>query len=142
MRDRLRQRLPQATETQIDVMAEIVEKYDLQLTIRNLDRHGLLLIDDLDKTVRICFGEYHNRTIYIAPPETDVAIVVTDNMVMGWLRSEKLEILSSQAVVNTRFLNPMPERFVFTESCSHLEDHGGFYDGEFWECAGCGRKLL
>ena len=142
MKDRLRARLPDATEDQIDVMDRIIKQYDLQLTINNLDSYGLLLFDELGRTIRVSFGQWRDRSIHIPPPGTDIVIVVTDGIVAGWVKTEKLESLPDRSIVDTKLLAPMPDTFVFIDHCSHLEDYGGFKEGEFWECFNCGRKLL
>ena len=140
--ERLKARLPQATDDQIEVMNDIIQRYSIELTINNLDNYGLILFDELGRTVRISFGEWRNRTIHIPPPGTDIVIVVTDGIVAGWVKTDKLESLPDRSIVDTKLLGPMPDTFVFIDHCSHLEDYGGFKDGEFWECFNCGRKLL
>ena len=143
MKDRLRARLPSATEEQIEVMDQIIQKYGLELTIRNLDQYSLLLFDDLGRSVRISFGEWRNKTIHILPPATDIAIIVTSGIVAGWIKSSQLEMLPDRSIVDTKLLAPMPETdFVFIDHCNHLEDNGGFKVEGGWECAACERRLL
>ncbi len=143
LKERLRTRLPNATKQEIDVYNNIVERYNLSLTVRNLDAYGLLLFDTNGKTVRITFGEWRNGQAVMVPPNSDIAIVVFGETVSGWVRSEKLDIIQNTAILDLKFLSAMPENdFMFVEDCPHLETYGGFTDGEFWECFGCGRKLI
>ncbi len=142
MRDRLKKRLPDATEEQLDGFVRIIEQYGLELTVKNLDARGLVLRDSKDRTVRITFGQWRNKTVHVPPPESDIAIVFTGGILGGWIESEKLEYLEDRCIVDLNILNPMPEDFCFDQYCSHLVDHGGFYSGSLWECASCGKELV
>ncbi|MCA9340114.1 MAG: hypothetical protein KDA17_04340, partial [Candidatus Saccharibacteria bacterium] len=109
LKERLRARLPNANEQQIDVYNNIVERYSLDLTVKNLDAHGLLLFDTNGKTVRITFGEWRNGQAVMVPPNSDIAIVVFGETVSGWVRSEKLDIIQNTAILDLKFLSAMPE---------------------------------
>lgn len=142
MRDRLKKRLPAATDEQLDVIMNIIDTYDLELTINNLDAQGLVLWDTKNRSVRITFGQWRNKTVHIPAPESDIAIVATSGIIGGWIESPKLEYLEDRCIVDLKILSPMPDTFCFDEYCSHLTEHGGIYEGEFWICCGCGRELI
>lgn len=142
MRERLRKRLPEAKDAEIDVLAGIVEDYNLTLTVKNLDASGLILFDQKGRSVRVSFGEWRSRTVHIPAPESDITIAVVSGIISGWIESDKLEYLEDRCIVDLKILNPMPDEFVFDQYCSHLVDHGGFWEGDFWECAGCGKSLV
>lgn len=142
MRDRLRKRLPNAKDDEIDILAKVVEDYALTLTVKNLDTQGLVLFDTKGRSVRVAFGEWRNKTVHIPVPESDIAIVITGGIIGGWIESEKLEFLEDRCIVDLNILHPLPTDFCFDQYCSHLVEHGGFYEGEFWECFGCGKELI
>lgn len=142
MRERLKKRLPEATEEELDGYMRIIDQYGLELTVKNLDAQGLVLQDSKDRTVRITFGQWRNKTVHVPSPESDIAIVFTGGILGGWIESSKLEFLEDRYIVNLKMLNPMPEDFCFDQHCSHMVEHGGFYEGEWWVCAGCQKELV
>ena len=142
MRDRLKKRLPDATEEMLDVIMQVIDTYDLELTIKNLDTDGLILWDSKGRSVRIVFGSWRNKTVHIPVPNSDIAIVATAGIIGGWIESEKLEYLEDRCIVDLKMLYPLPDTFCFDQYCGHLTDHGGIYEGEFWECLGCGKLLV
>ena len=142
MRERLKKRLPEATEEHLDGYMRVIDQYGLDLTIKNLDAQGLVLWDTKGRSVRVTFGEWRNKTVHVPPPESDIAIVITGGIIGGWIESEKLEFLEDRCIVDLNILHPLPTDFCFDQYCSHLVEHGGFYEGEFWECFGCGKELV
>lgn len=142
IRDRLRKRLPGASNEELDAIMTVLDKYDLTLTIQNLDEQGLVLFDTKGRSVRISVSEWRNQEAHIAEPATDITIVSTAGILAGWIESHKLENFEDRCIVPLKSLAPMPSDFCFDAYCSHLVDHGGFFEGENWECAGCGRLLV
>jgi hypothetical protein len=142
MKDRLRKRLPDCTAEQIDTLAHVIEQYNLDLTLKNLDSEGLVLFDTKDRTVRIVFGEWRNKSLHVPHPKADIIIAVVGGVLGGWIESDKLVDAEDRMIVDIASLYPMPEEFCFDTYCSHLSDHGGIYEGETWICLNCGRKLI
>lgn len=142
MKDRLRYRLPQASEEEIETYYQIVTQYDLKLTLDNLDTRGLILFDRQGRRVRISFGSWRNKSIIIPSPDADVVIGVVDGMIGGWVPVSKIENLEDISILDLKMLNPMPEEFDFSEKCAHMMMHGGFLRDGFWECAGCDQRLI
>lgn len=142
MRDRLRLRLPKASEAEIDTLAAIVDQYKLQLTLRNLDQEGLILFDAKDRSVRVSFGSYRNGSMHIPPPNADIIVAVIDGVVSGWVGASRIEHLEDMSILDMKMLNPMPEVFDFAEKCPHMMIHGGFLIDDLWECAGCGQRII
>ena len=98
IKQKLAKRLKNATEADIDLIVNIINKYDLDVSVRNFDNHGLFFLDG-SSTVRVMNGQLRDRSVHIKHPYSDIVIV-------------------------------------------YLSEHGGFYDGEFWECAGCQQRLV
>lgn len=143
MRDRLEARLPNATTEELDVMMQVIDRYEIKLTVKNLDSDGLILFDSKNRSVRISVGQWRNKSIYIPAPNSDIAIVATGGIIGGWIRSEELEFLEDRFIVDKKMLSPMPDDFCFDVYCPHMTEYGGVcLDGEFWECLGCGKKLV
>ena len=60
----------------------------------------------------------------------------------GWIEFSKLENLDDRFLAEIKSLSPMPDIFSFDQKCPHLTEYGGYYDGEYWNCFGCGIKLV
>lgn len=142
LEEKLKKRLAKSSQDIIDNNINIINKYNLNITIRNFDQDGLIFRDENNSLVRILSGELRDSSIYIANPNADVVIIFCDGLLAGWIDASKLEDLGDRFSINRQSLNQMPDNFRFVQNCGHLSDHGGFYDGEFWECAGCGQRLV
>jgi len=142
MKDRLRKRLPEATEVEIDTLALLLERYEIEPTVKNLDEGGFVFFDDRGRTARLRLGTWRRGLIYLSDPAADVVILSIDGMIAGWIESSKLEDLEDRFAVDIKSLSPLPGTFSFVQQCSHLVDHGGFYEGDSWECIGCGTRLV
>lgn len=140
--ERLKERLSNRTETEIQEIINVIERYNLKFTIRNFDKHGVLFTDEQGRTVRISSGVLRNGFIHIPDPQSDIVIVYADGLLSGWIEYEKMDDLRDRMSIDVKTLHRMPERFVFNQQCPHLDVHGGFYEGDFWECAGCGERLV
>lgn len=126
----------------IDAIMQVIDLYGLELTVNNLDADGLILWDHKGRSVRVTVGQWRNKTVHIQAPNSDIAIVVTSGIMGGWIESEKLEYLEDRCIVDLKVLSPMPDEFQFDQYCGHLSDHGGFSEGEMWNCFGCGKALV
>lgn len=142
LEEKLRTRLPNLEEKNIKQILLVLKNYDLKLNVKNFDEHGLRLIDEAKRVVRVCDGDLRNGVVHIKDPHADIAIVFADGMLSGWVDKDKLQDITDRMLVDVKSLNPMPESFNFRQPCAHMSVHGGFYDGEFWQCAGCGQKLI
>ena len=138
----LKKRLPKASDSEVEKIGIIAERYSVEPTIMNFDGHGFRFIDDAKRTVRVCDGNFRDDVIHVKKPHSDIAVVFADGMLSGWIQSSKLTDIEDRMLVNPKSLNPMPDDFNFRQPCSHIEDHGGFYDGELFQCAGCGQVLV
>ena len=87
-------------------------------------------------------GQLRDRSVHIKHPYSDIVIVYSDGLLAGWTTRDKLDDLEDRVSIDIKSLNPMPDSFSFKQTCAHLSEHGGFYDGEFWECAGCQQRLV
>lgn len=141
IREKLRERL-RASESNIEQLANIIEKYELKITIRNFDDHGLVLKDRKGKTVRILEGQLRETSIHTGYPHTDIAIIYVEGLLAGWIESSKMSDLSDRMSVDLKSLNVMPEEFVFKQGCDHMSVHGGITDGLGWDCLGCNQRLV
>ena len=144
MKEELRKRLPKVSDELINYIVLVIEKYDLKITVNEFDQYGLLLKDKGGKSVRVVRGEarYDSKTIHLPNPRSDIVIIFFEGILAGWIESDKLEDLQDRFSIGIKNLNPMPETFQFKQTCEHISVHGGFYDGENWECAGCGMYLV
>ena len=141
IKQKLAKRLKNATEADIDLIVNIINKYDLDVSVRNFDNHGLFFLDG-SSTVRVMNGQLRDRSVHIKHPYSDIVIVYSDGLLAGWTTRDKLDDLEDRVSIDIKSLNPMPDSFSFKQTCAHLSEHGGFYDGEFWECAGCQQRLV
>lgn len=140
--EKLRQRLPNQTDDEFKQIVNIIQRYDLKLNIKNFDQYGLRLIDTSKRVVRVCNGDLRQGKVHVQNPHADIAIVFADGLLAGWTSEDKLEDIVDRMLIDVKALNPMPDTFNFRQPCAHMSVHGGFYDGEFWQCAGCGQKLI
>lgn len=142
MKDRLKARLPNATDQEIDNIAELLSRYNIQPSVKNIDQFGFRFEDLKGRSVRLRVGEWRDRTVHIQQPEADVVIVSVSGIISGWIETAKLEDLQDRRIVELKSLNPMPDIFSFDQTCSHLSDWGGFFEGDYWQCANCNRRLI
>lgn len=101
------------------------------------DNLGLLWTDELGQTVRVCAATVSGLTFHTAFPHADIAILVSGRMPVGWVESYRMNDAGDRAVVQRGNLKPMPSSFKFIQTCQHMEVHGGFMDGNSWNCFGC-----
>lgn len=142
MEDKLRRRLPDASDEEIFCLASILSTYSISPTIKNLDSTGFLFTDARGRTARVCVGDWRQTEIYIKDPKAEIAIICVDSIILGWIESNKLEDLEDRFVVAKNVLSPMPDTFSFDQKCSHLEDWGGIHNGKNWLCLGCNGELV
>lgn len=122
----------------------IVNKYNLSLNIRNFDSNGLILFDENNQTVRICFDGIKDQTlIKLKDPKTKIAVVYSNGLLAGWIESDALENAGDVMLIDAESLHKMPSEFSFKQECPHLDIYGGFTsNGNGWQCAGCKEKLV
>lgn len=142
MKEKLRRRLPDASVEEIDAIYSIIERYNIEPTIHNLDGLGFLFKDLKGRTARVCLANWRKRDVYIQDPEADIAIISLGGIITGWIERSKLEDLQDRFVVELKALSPLPDTFSFDQKCAHLQEHGGIYEGESWVCFGCNRSLI
>lgn len=120
---------------------QVVVKYNLEPNIRNFDSHGFILLDRNKRSVRIVNGSYENDVIHTPRINTDIAIIFVEEMLLGWIDSSDLIDADDIMILKTKSLQPMPDEFDFHRTCPHLEEFGGFLEGDYWECGGCGTLI-
>lgn len=133
-----------AKEDDLLKIVSLVNKYDLNLNIRNFDSIGLVLFDENNRTVRVCYDGIKDQSlIKIKNPKTDIAIVYCNGLLAGWIESSRLEDAGNTMIVDAESLHTMPEKFRFVRECPHMDVHGGFtVNGDSWYCANCKEKLV
>lgn len=139
---RIRERLSNKPEQEVEQVIYVVEKYNLKFTVRNFDQFGILFRDEQGKTVRVLNGVMRNNFVHTVHPHAEVAIVFVDGLLSGWVEQEKMEDLQDRMSISPKSLHKMPTSFSFNQQCPHMDVYGGFYEGDFWECAGCGERLV
>lgn len=140
--NRLKKRLPHHSDSEIVSIKGIIEYYDISLTLKNLDDNGLVLFDQQNKTVRICFADRQDNLIQFKFPDSDIAIVFTDGICSGWINIDKTNVNDIHCFTYFDALHKLPETFSFIQECEHLEVHGGYCVGDRWECLGCGERII
>ena len=141
MRTKIAKRLKVPSD-EIDQIMFILDSYGIEPTIRNFDGQGFVLRDLNGKTVRICDGQYRSQMIHIQKPYTDIVIIYADGMLVGWMFVEDLIDVDDRMLADTKLVNSMPTVFKFVRECPHMEIYGGFCEDGYWECFGCGQKLV
>ena len=141
LKTRLTERLGK-TEEEAERILAVVDKYNPNITVRNFDEHGLFFTDNSKRKVRVCDGNYREKMVHIQDPHADIAIIYADGMLVGWMESSKLQDIQDRMLVDTKVLNPMPDDFNFRKQCPHMEVYGGFVEDGYWECIGCGQKMV
>ena len=140
--ERLKDRLSNRSEQDVQQIVNIIERYNLKFTVRNFDSSGVLFRDEQGRSVRVSHGPIRNGFIHIEDPKADIVIVFADGLLSGWIEYDKMDDLKDRMSIDVKTLHRMPESFVFNQQCPHLDVHGGFYEGSFWECVGCGERLV
>lgn len=139
--EKLQKRLSNSP-SEINRIIHVIEKYDLNINIRCFDSHGLILFDQRGKTVRIVFGTKEQVLIRTPLIHAHIAIVFLDDIIAGWIESDRTEQDGSICFIDPNTLHTMPSEFVFIQECPHMDIYGGFTDGEYWTCANCKEKLV
>lgn len=142
MRDRLKARLPKASDEQIELIADILERYEIKPTVKNLDTQGFKFFDLKNRVVRALVGEWRGDYIHVPVTDADTVIISTGGIIAGWIETSKLENLEDRFLIDIKSLFPMPNEFSFDQQCAHLSVHGGIYEGEYWLCLGCSKHLV
>ncbi len=139
----LKQRLPDASDAELNALVAIIDLFNLEPTVDNFDSHGFLFRDSKQRSVRVRIGTLRKGSeIWIENPYSDIVIVFVEGMMLGWCNTSRLEDLEDRMSTSSKSLNPMPNDFNFAEPCAHLTVHGGISEGSAWICLGCGRKLI
>lgn len=125
----------------VEEIMDIVERYDLSPTIRNFDSGGLFLKDSRNRTVRILSGSFNDDVVHVPHFVGDIGIVFVDGMCLGWAEKDDFFDADDRLILKTKAIQPMPDNFDFYRTCPHLEEHGGFLEDNYWECAGCGTLI-
>ena len=142
MKDRLKKRIPTLTESEAEYLAQLVESFGLNLTIKNLDEHGLILQDLKGRSVRPIFATWRSGSAHLKNPYADIVIIIIDGLIAGWIESERLEDAEDRFIVDLKLLHKMPTIFSFDRICPHLSVYGGILNDKFWECLGCGERIV
>ena len=142
MIEKLRPRLKNATDKQLEQIALVEEKYNITPNVRNFDAHGFRFLDERKRVVRVLDGEWREKTIYVPAPHSDISVIFSNGMLSGWIESKKLREAAGLHMVDTKSLNAMPDHFDFSRVCEHLSVHGGWYAGDKWTCFGCTVELI
>lgn len=124
-----------------DTIVQIVDRYNLKPNIRNFDSYGFILRDDERRSVRVLSGKYRDDVIHLPRVNADIAVVFVDEMLLGWVSAEEIIDAEDRVMIKTKMIESMPDSFSFKKTCPHLEEYGGFLEGDYWECAGCGKEI-
>lgn len=140
MRD-LRDTLTRRIKKNVDETVNVVERYNLEPTVRNFDSFGFYLKDLKNRIIRVTTGSYNDDVVHIAPFTGDIAIIFVDGMCLGWADKDDFMDAEDIYILKTKAIQPMPDQFDFYKTCPHLEEYGGFLQDNYWECAGCGTLI-
>ena len=130
------------TEEEISLLENLLNRYDIQLTVDNFDSQGVILYDKLGKSVRVLFGRVSDDVVHVPLPHSDISVVFGDGLLLGWIESSKMSDHTDRMLVNVKSLHKMPNQFLFIQECEHMEVNGGVMYGGGWECLGCGEVLV
>jgi hypothetical protein len=121
----------------------IVQRYNLSLTVDNINEHGLILEDISGKSVGVRDGELRGNLIHASAPYADITVIMAKGLMLGWIQSEKMTDAGDRFLISAQALNPMPDSFHFTQPCPHLSVHGGYLDldEKNWRCFGCDKII-
>lgn len=142
MKESLQRRLPKASHSFIEQLANILTQYQIAPTVKNIDEHGFSCPDLKGRNVRFVDGELRNKSIYIPRVSADILVIITQGLIAGWCDMRHVIDLEDRFEVLTKTLAPLPDKFEFDQDCSHLSDHGGITVDGKWECLGCGKLLV
>jgi hypothetical protein len=140
--ERIKIRLSEKSPDTVEQIIYILDKYNLSFSIRNFDQCGVFLRDEQNRKLRVFNGDKRNDFIHIPVFNGDVAIIFVEGLLCGWTEKEKMDNLEDRMSISVKSLHKMPTTFVFNHQCPHMHVYGGFYEGEFWECVGCGERLV
>jgi hypothetical protein len=121
----------------------IVQRYELSLTVDNINEHGLILEDLAGKSIGVCAGELRGNLIHSTAPYADITVIMTKGLILGWIQSDKMTDAGDRSLISAQALNPMPDSFLFTQPCPHLSVYGGYLDldEKNWRCFGCDKII-
>ena len=121
----------------------IVQRYNLSLTVDNINEYGLILEDISGKSVGVRDGELRGNLIHASAPYADITVIMAKGLMLGWIQSEKMTDAGDRFLISAQALNPMPDSFHFTQPCPHLSVHGGYLDldEKNWRCFGCDKII-
>jgi len=117
----------------------IVLRYGLSLTVDDVTGDGLVVKDMSGKSVGVCDGELRGNLIHTKQPYCDIMIIMLKGMALGWVKADKMTDAGDRFLISAQALNPMPDKFIFSQPCPHLSVYGGYLDLEEknWRCFGC-----
>lgn len=122
------------------LIASVVERYQLKMSVDNINKHGAAF-DDLDgRCIGIAHGNIRGNLLHTGKPYCDIMILGTaEGMQLGWIESSKMSDAQDRFLVPVKALNPMPQEFRFAQPCPHLSVYGGYIDPSDgnWRCFGC-----
>ena len=145
MIDRLKKRLPSASDEHLNALYFLINKYQIEPKLKNLDSSGFLFIDDLGQTVRCLVADWRGKSLYLKEdPKADIVVIyVQGGLFCGWVETSKLENLDDRFVVSNLSLTPLPDSYAFLPACAHMTQHGGFSEnGGPWVCFNCEQELV
>lgn len=141
VRGKLQNRL-HITSPMIDVMVDVIDRYQASVNIRNLVTGNLILFDDKNRRVGFAYCSQSGKGSYSLDSfdsDWDVVVLVYDSIVLGWVSGSDV----NQSLFHQGHINAMPESFDFSIECLHLSENGGYtLDYERWICFGCGKELV
>ena len=143
LKNSLNQRLKQTNAKEIDWIINICDSYKLETTVRNLMTGTYIFNDIKNRGAELQISNFRSGWGYFTKePKAEIQIIVVDDMLAGWIQKDKISFFDDRYGISLASLIPMPQEFDFSLECTHLSEHGGFYEGTTWNCFGCNRELI
>lgn len=143
MKEDLKRRLPKRSDEYIDAIEHLVNLFGIRPTIRNF-MNSSFSFQDLDgRTVELVDSEIRSGSInFNSKTPAEILAFCSGSVLLGWSKAEKAVETATTQTMSIKTLDPLPPTNQFRQQCTHLADNGGWYDGQAWECLGCGAELV
>lgn len=126
------------------VVATVVRGYSTKIKMESFAGEHFTIWDEQNRSVGFYPVETKAGHLWCHRPAfSDVLLLVSDEMVLGWVGTDQIVASEGEFTVPAQQLRKMPDTFDFCLPCPHLSVFGGWRisDESSWECYGCGELI-
>jgi hypothetical protein len=139
----LKRRIPKQSDEYRASAARLIELYGIKPNIKNFMSGVFSFTDEDGRLVELVPAEIRAGQLSFNHKTSADAVVATSGTVqIGWAKTDKIITTDTFETMSVKSLTPMPTVNRFRQQCTHMVEHGGWFDGNNWQCLGCGTELV